>query len=439
MGTIWDFLLKNIKDHISEESIIWLDHVKPFELSENRILLAVPNKFLKDWIAERYKGIMERIAKENLGKDITIEIAVLEEKRKGDEKRDIQDPMSISSKIFNPKYTFDTFVVGSGNQFARAACLAVSNNPGKTYNPLFVYGGVGLGKTHLLNAIGHNVIKNGFIKDLSKICYISAEAFTNEVINSIRYGKMDSFRNKYRMIDILLIDDIQFISGKERTQEEFFHTFNALYQLGKQIVITSDKFPKDLPDIEERLKSRFQWGLIADIQPPDIETKVAILRKKAEMENIDLPDDVAFFLAKVIDSNIRTLEGALIRLGAYSQLTGSPITIELAKDLLRNMIKEEPEVITVEKIQKVVSNYFGISINDIKSEKRKKGIALPRQIAMYLAREHTKLSLGEIGEKFGGRNHATVTHSINRIKELIKKDKKVKNIVEKLSKTLTKQ
>ncbi len=438
MPEFWDLLVEALKKELTEGEVeTWIRRITPKKLSESKIALGVPNRFIKKWVEEKYIDSIRKTAEEMLGRKVELEVFVSEEDDRSRLER--KSVLDISSKIFNPKYTFDTFVVGAGNQFARAAALAVSNNPGKAYNPLFIYSGVGLGKTHLLNAIGHNVIRNEIITDLNKVRYVTTEAFVNEVINSIRYDKMDSFRSKYRMVDILLVDDIQFISGKERTQEEFFHTFNALYNLGKQIVITSDKFPGELPGIEDRLKSRFQWGLIADIQPPDVETKVAILKKKSELENIDLDDEVAFFLARTIDSNIRNLEGALTRLYAYAQLTGCKITVELAKELLKNMIREEPEVITVERIQKAVSSYFGVSISDLRSSKRKKGITLPRQIAMYLAREHTDLSLVEIGEKFGGRNHATVTHSINKVKKLILTDRRIREAVDSVSKMLTKR
>ena len=283
-----------------------------------------------------------------------------------------QDTQALPSfqPIFNPKYTFDHFVVGASNQFANAACLAVANLPAKNYNPLFIYGGVGLGKTHLLHAIGNHILQHRILPDVKKICYISSEEFTNELINSLRYEKMDEFRNKFRRMDILLIDDIQFIAGKERTQAEFFHTFNSLYEARKQIVVTSDKFPKDIPNFEERLRSRFEWGLIADIQPPDIETKVAILRKKAEIENISLPNDVAFFLASQIDSNIRMLEGSLIRIGAFASLTKTPIDIQLAKEVLKNIIKPKEELISIDSIQKVVANLFNIKISDLKVKRK---------------------------------------------------------------------
>jgi len=300
-------------------------------------------------------------------------------------------------------------VVGASNQFANAACLAVANLPAKNYNPLFIYGGVGLGKTHLLHAIGNHILKHRILPDMRKICYISSEEFTNELINSLRYEKMEEFRNKFRRMDILLIDDIQFISGKERTQAEFFHTFNSLYEARKQIVVTSDKFPKDIPNFEERLRSRFEWGLIADIQPPDIETKVAILRKKAEIETIPLPNDVAFFLAQQIDSNIRMLEGCLIRIGAFASLTKIPIDVHLAKEVLKNM-----------------------KISDLKVRRKYKGYVIPRQIAMYLSRKLTNASLLEIGEKFGGKDHSTVLHSIKKVEEKMTKEPPFREMIENL-------
>jgi chromosomal replication initiator protein len=334
--------------------------------------------------------------------------------------------------IFNPKYTFDHFVVGASNQFANAACLAVANLPAKNYNPLFIYGGVGLGKTHLLHAIGNHILKHHVLPDMRKICYISSEEFTNELINSLRYEKMDEFRNKFRRMDILLIDDIQFISGKERTQAEFFHTFNSLYEARKQIVVTSDKFPKDIPNFEERLRSRFEWGLIADIQPPDIETKVAILRKKAEIENIPLPNDVAFFLAQQIDSNVRMLEGSLIRLGAFASLTKTPIDMHLAKEVLKNIIKPKEELISIDLVQKVVSSYFNMKISDLKVRRKYKGYVVPRQIAMYLSRKLTNASLLEIGEKFGGKDHSTVLHSIKKVEEKMVKEPPFREMIENL-------
>ncbi|MHB8111079.1 MAG: chromosomal replication initiator protein DnaA, partial [Syntrophorhabdaceae bacterium] len=332
---------------------------------------------------------------------------------------------------FNPRYTFENFVVGSSNQFANAACLAVSTNPGKTYNPLFIYGGVGLGKTHLLNAVGNFLIGHGTTNP-ERICYITAETFTNELINSIRFEKMDDFRNRFRKMDIILIDDIQFIAGKERTQAEFFHTFNTLYDNMKQIVVTSDKFPRDIENFEERLKSRFEWGLVADIQSPDIETKVAILNKKAEQEKIDLPLDVAFFIATNSKDSIRALEGTLIRVGAYSSLNKMPITTDLVKQIMSHIIKEKNKEITIDMIIKEVCSHFSVTLTDIKSGKRIRSIMQPRQIAMYLSRRLTDSSLVSIGEKFGGKDHATVIHSIRKIESELDVKKELKSTVEKI-------
>jgi chromosomal replication initiator protein len=304
--------------------------------------------------------------------------------------------------------------------------------PAKNYNPLFIYGGVGLGKTHLLQAIGNHILQLRVFRDIKKISYLSAEEFTNELINYIRFEKMDEFRNKFRRMDILLIDDIQFIAGKERTQEEFFHTFNSLYEARKQIVVTSDKFPKDIPNFEERLRSRFEWGLIADIQPPDIETKVAILRKKAESENIPLPNDVAFFLASQIDSNIRVLEGCLIRIGAFASLTKTPINIDVTKEVLKNILKPREDLISVDTIQKVVAASFNIKITDLKMKRKLKGYVLPRQVAMYLSRKLTDSSLLEIGEKFGGKDHSTVLHSIKKVEDKMEREPSFRETIENL-------
>src|SRR5215470_6420382 len=315
----------------------------------------------------------------------------------------------------NPKYSFETFVVGSCNQFAHAAALAGADSPSKTYNPLYIYGGVGLGKTHLMCAIGHHVkYRNRHLR----LAYISAEKFMNELINAIRYDQTMVFRERYRSIDVLLIDDIQFIAGKERTQEEFFHTFNALYDGQKQIVISSDCPPREIPTLEERLHSRFEWGLIADIQPPDLETKVAILRKKAETEKIDLPDNVALFMAGKIKSNIRELEGSLVRLTALSSLKGESINLMLAQEALKNIVEEEERAITIETIQKVVADFYNLKVADLKSKTNSRNIAVPRQIAMYLCKTLTRASLPEIGREFGGKHHTTVLHSVNKINDL---------------------
>jgi chromosomal replication initiator protein len=311
----------------------------------------------------------------------------------------------------NPKYTFQSFVVGAGNQFAHAACMAVAEQPAKAYNPLFLYGGVGLGKTHLLNAIGNHVAER---TDL-RIAYLTTEQFTNEVINSIRYDKMMDLRKRYRHIDMLMIDDIQFLAGKERTQEEFFHTFNTLYEARKQIVLSSDRFPKEMPDIEERLRSRFEWGLIADLQAPDVETRIAILRKKSEDEHIALPEEVIHYLANTMKNNIRELEGSLVRLGAYSSLTGQTITLDMAKNVLRDLIGEKKKIVSIEDIQEVVGAKFHVKIGELKSRRRSKTLVHPRQIAMYLCRELTEASFPEIGRHFGGKDHTTIIHACRQI------------------------
>ena len=333
----------------------------------------------------------------------------------------------------NQRYTFDGFVIGAGNQFAHAAAKAVAENPSKAYNPLFLYGGVGMGKTHLMQAIGHEVKQR---QPQASICYLSSERFTNEMINSLRYDKMTSFRDKFRNVDVLLIDDIQFLAQKERTQEEFFHTFNALHESSRQIVIASDRPPKELAEIEDRLRSRFEWGLIADIQPPDLETKVAILQKKAESEHVTLPTDVALFIASNIRSNVRELEGALIRLIAHSSLIGAEITLSYAQQVLKNFIDSQVKKITIDSIQKQVAEQFGLRLAEIKAKNNSRAIVYPRQIAMYLAKHMTEASLPEIGRQFGGKHHTTVLHSIDKIEEVRKTDKDLNRLLNKLTETL---
>jgi chromosomal replication initiator protein len=333
----------------------------------------------------------------------------------------------------NARYTFDAFVIGSGNQFAHAACQAVSQRPSKAYNPLFLYGGVGMGKTHLMQAIGHEIKR---LLPQSAICYLSSEKFTNEMINSLRYDKMTTFRDKFRTVDVLLIDDIQFLAQKERTQEEFFHTFNALHESMKQIVIASDRPPKELPEIEDRLRSRFEWGLIADIQPPDLETKVAILQKKAEQERVTLPTDVALFIASNIRSNVRELEGALIRLVAHSSLIGAEITLAYTQQVLKNFIDSQARKVTIESIQKAVAEQFGLRLIEIKAKNNSRAIVYPRQIAMYLAKHLTEASLPEIGRQFGGKHHTTVLHSVEKIEEVRKADKDLNRLLNKLTEQL---
>ncbi|MBZ5547389.1 MAG: chromosomal replication initiator protein DnaA [Acidobacteriia bacterium] len=338
-----------------------------------------------------------------------------------------------SAAQLNPRYTFDAFVIGSGNQFAHAACQAVAERPSKAYNPLFLYGGVGMGKTHLMQAIGHEVKRRS---PQAAICYVSSEKFTNEMINSLRYDKMTSFRDKFRNVDVLLVDDIQFLTQKERTQEEFFHTFNTLHESMKQIVIASDRPPKELAEFEDRLRSRFEWGLIADIQPPDLETKVAILQKKAEQEKVTIPTDVALFIASNIRSNVRELEGALIRLVAHSSLIGAEITLPYTQQVLKNFIDSQARKVTIESIQKAVAEQFGLRLVEIKAKNNSRSIVYPRQIAMYLAKHLTEASLPEIGRQFGGKHHTTVLHSVEKIEEVRKGDKDLNRLLNKLTEQL---
>ena len=437
MEDLWSKVSDSLIKRVGPQNYdIWIKPIRFLSTDGERIELEVPNRFFKEWIHEHYSTHIKEALfiltqksyhlQFKIGNDKIHEKVSFSSSPEGHSSQGLHSPRPP----FNPKYTFENFVVGASNQFANAACLAVANLPAKNYNPLFIYGGVGLGKTHLLHAVGNHILQHRIIPEIKKICYISAEEFTNELINSIRFEKMEEFRNKFRKMDILLIDDIQFIAGKERTQAEFFHTFNSLYEARKQIVVTSDKFPKDIPNFEERLRSRFEWGLIADIQPPDIETKVAILRKKAENENISLPNDVAFFLASQIDSNIRMLEGCLIRIGAFSSLTKTPIDLISAKDVLKNIIKSKEEIISIDAIQKVVATFFNIKISDFKVKRKNRGFVIPRQIAIYLSRKLTNASLIEIGEKFGGKDHSTVLHSIKKVKERMSKDPSFKEMMD---------
>jgi len=442
MKNLWQESLEILKSKISEQNVsTWIKPIYPVKLSGNVLTIEVPNKFIKDWIKDNYKQVIEETLSQVGTLNYTIDIKI--STKKNDKKTNEQPPAAIEIKKepkkkeelpnINPKYTFDTFVSGTSNQFAHAAAMAVSKNPATTYNPLFIYGGVGLGKTHLINAIGNEIYKNN---NSTKICYYSSEKFTNELINSLRHAKMNEFRNKFRSIDILLIDDIQFIAGKKSTQEEFFHTFNSLYESHKQIIVTSDKFPKEIPDLEERLRSRFEWGLIADIQAPDTETKQAILNMKADQNNIKLPEDVIYFLANSISNNVRELEGYLIRIGAYSSLTSTPITVEMAKTILKDILIENNKEITIEKIQKLVADHFQIKVTEIKSQKRLKNIVLPRQISMYICRNLTNLSYPEIGSKFGGKDHSTIIHAVKKIERLMEDDIQMKMIIEKLMENL---
>jgi len=437
---IWNAVQEYVMDKLSDTDYhIWIEPITPLSLGEQCLELAIPNKFFEDWLQKNYLTLLKDALLDTLGKECEVIFKLKKSppaQNRSNRFPPIQKPYPIHDLKFNKTYTFENFVVGPSNQFANAACIAVANLPAKNYNPLFIYGWVGLGKTHLLNAIGNHLIHNGIISDLNKICYLSSEEFTNELINSIRYEKMDEFREKFRSMNMLLIDDIQFIAGKERTQAEFFHTFNSLYEARKQIVVTSDKFPRDIENFEERLRSRFEWGLIADIQAPDVETKVAILKKKAQLNNISLPNDVAFFLASNTSSNIRVLEGALVRILAFSQLTQNEITLDLAKDVLKNIIKTEKSSVPIESIQKAVASHFNLKASDLKARKKTKQIVLARQIAIFLSRKLTKLSLMEIGERFGGKDHSTVLHAINKIQGRINTDQKTLVIIEKIESRL---
>lgn len=420
--------------------------IKPatFRLSaEQSMTIEVPNKFIRDWISDNYLHLIKYELFKITGREhqilfsIVEESPVLEEKTPASPQQEEKKPVQSEKKSYeglNPKYTFETFVVGSSNQFSHAASRAVANLPALAYNPLFIYGGVGLGKTHLLNAIGLEILRTQ--KHL-KVLYVHAEHFTNELINSIRYEKMFEFRKKYReSCDVLLMDDIQFIAGKERTQEEFFHTFNFLYESRRQVVVTSDRFPKDIPHLEERLRSRFEWGLIADIQAPDIETRVAILKKKAEEDGIALPDEVAMYLATHIRQNVRELEGSLIRLSAFSSLSGNEISLDMVRDVLKNLLPERNRLLSVETIQKMVADHYHIKISDLKSARRLKTLAFPRQIAMYLCRKHVKSSFPELGIKFGGKDHSTVVHAVQKIERLLSNDPSLKSEISSLEKIL---
>ena len=429
IADLWNAALANIEKKISKPSFdTWLKSTKAHSLQGNLLVITAPNEFARDWLEERYSQLISEILYEITGEELSVKFIIPQNQNESENdvalppkkvKRD-EDHGDFPQGILNQKYTFDTFVIGSGNRFAHAASLAVAEAPAKAYNPLFIYGGVGLGKTHLMHAIGHYVLDHN---PAAKVVYLSSEKFTNEFINSIRDNKAENFRNKYRNVDILLIDDIQFLAGKESTQEEFFHTFNALHEESKQIIISSDRPPREIPTLEDRLRSRFEWGLITDITPPDLETRIAILRKKAKAEGLDIPNEVMLYIANQIDSNIRELEGALIRVVAYSSLINKDINADLAAEALKDIIpSSKPKVITIHEIQKIVGEHFSIKLEDFKAKKRTKSVAFPRQIAMYLSRELTDYSLPKIGEEFGGRDHTTVIHAHEKISKLLQSD-----------------
>jgi chromosomal replication initiator protein len=440
MDELWKKALGEIGTRLGKQNFeTWIKPIHFESCMKNEVRLDVPNKFFRDWLTEHFlpqiEDVLSSIAHQQLKVSLNVnqhaQILTVDGKREPKEEREREKPHRLTN--LNPKYTFENFVVGASNQFAHAASMAVANQPGEHYNPLFIYGGVGLGKTHLINAIGHKAASK---RPGLKIYYLSSEAFMNELIGSLRRDKMDEFKTKFRNVDILILDDVQFIAGKERTQEEFFHTFNSLYESHKQIVITSDRFPKEIPGLEDRLRNRFEWGLIADIQPPDMETRVAILQKKAETEGVLLPHDVAIFLATNINSNVRELEGSLTRLGAFASLTKSQITVELTKDVLRHMLTGPQRDITVESIQKTICDFYNIKIGDLKAKRRTKNIAFPRQVAMYLCRKHTETSFPGIGDKFGGRDHSTVIHASKTIEKKLKEDPYMQTTIEKLERNL---
>jgi chromosomal replication initiator protein len=415
---LWDEILARIESKVNRHSFAtWFRPTSYLSLDGSRLMVGVPNPQFREWLTKNYQGVLTEALNELGRADVHVifedaaEAAAPSQGTSATPERD--------SSSLNPKYTFDSFVVGSSNQFAHAAARAVAEIPSKSYNPLFMYGGVGLGKTHLMHAIGHYIQAR---QKRLNLLYISADRFINEMINAIRFDRLPSFRQKYRSIDVLLVDDIQFIAGKDRTQEEFFHIFNALHDAQKQIVISSDCPPRQIPTLEERLHSRFEWGLIADIQPPDIETKVAILRKKAEAERVEIPENVALFIASKVRTNIRELEGSLIRLIAYASLTGRDIDLPLAQEVLKDLLHTEEKPITIEMIQKFVADHYNVKLTDLKAKNNAKSVVVPRQIAMYLTKTLTGASLPEIGKEFGGKHHSTVIHSVSKIDDLRKKD-----------------
>jgi chromosomal replication initiator protein len=441
--SLWTRLLDSLEARLPSAALdTWIRPSRLLAVEGDLLRIGAPNKFSRDWLLEHHLEALQAAARESLGGQPRIEIVV--DEAAGDEPFGEDAPPRAADIVpsrpetlangLNPRYTFDTFVVGSSNQFAQAACQAVGELPSRAYNPLFIYGGVGLGKTHLLHAIGHQIAR---LFPGMTILYLSSERFTNELINAIRYDRTAEFRAKYRTMDLLLMDDIQFISGKERTQEEFFHTFNDLYESRKQIVVSSDRSPKEIPEIEERLRSRFEWGLIADIQTPDFETRVAILKKKAAYERVRLADDVAYLIAGRVKLNVRELEGSLTRIIAYCALTGQEMTLDLVQKVLAELWGTEEKVITIDQIQRKVSEFFGVKFSDFKAKNRTRAVAFPRQIAMYLSRQLTHTSLAEIGRAFGGKDHTTVLHAVDKVQKLLEEDPKLRKTVDGLIQGIT--
>ena len=427
-SSIWDQVLARVETKVNRHSFYtWFRPTSLIADGGAGLTVRVPNPLFTDWLTKHYSGVLAEALEEVKRPGVSVAFIAdgsrsdPVEQRAGEsaEGEDPDLPALSTSGGLTPRYTFDTFIVGPSNQFAHAACRAVAEAPSRSYNPLFIYGGVGLGKTHLMHAIGQYVL----LHDPSlTLTYISSERFMNEMINAVRYDRILDFRERYRSVDVLLVDDIQFVSGKEGTQTEFFHTFNALYDSQKQIVLSSDRPPHEIPALEERLRSRFEWGLIADIQPPDLETKVAILKRRAEAEAVPLPDNVALYIAGRIKSNIRELEGSLTRLIAYASLTGREISLDLTQEILKNVIDQDEKHVTIESIQKFTADYYQLKVTELKSRNNSKSVAMPRQVAMYLCKSLTHASLPEIGRSFGGKHHSTVIHSIKKVEELRKKD-----------------
>jgi chromosomal replication initiator protein len=458
IATIWDQVLSRIEVQVGKHSFsTWFKPTSLLADGGSSLRIRVPNLLFVEWLPKHYSVVLAEALRDVGRGDVRLvfvpdaPVAAEEGRRpaasaepshrasasqsrfsgppEAEEAETAVEPQRAGSLI--PRYTFDSFIVGPSNQFAHAACRAVAETPSRSYNPLFIHGGVGLGKTHLMHAIGHYVVQH---HPGLALTYISSERFMNEMINAVRFDRILDFRSRYRSVDVLLVDDIQFVSGKEGTQNEFFHTFNALHDAQKQIVISSDRPPHEIPALEERLRSRFEWGLIADINPPDIETKAAILKKKAEGEAVPLPDNVAMYMASRIKTNIRELEGSLIRLIAYASLTSKPLTIELAQDVLKNVLDHDERAVTIEQIQKFVADYYQLKLTELKSRNNSKSVAMPRQVAMYLCKSLTHASLPEIGRSFGGKHHSTVIHSIKKVEEMRKKsrdfDKQVNNLMD---------
>jgi chromosomal replication initiator protein len=443
---LWESTLAALETKLSKPSFeTWLKSTEAHSFDGQTLFISAPNEFVRDWLEKHYTSIIQDSLKKKTNTPLLVRFIIPqvfdetmhESGISQAESRIEADSMPAEEfvpNMLNPKYTFETFVIGAGNRFAHAASLAVAEAPAKAYNPLFIYGGVGLGKTHLMHAIGHYVLQQNHS---AKVMYISSEKFTNEFIHSIMNNKAEEFRNKYRNIDILLIDDIQFLAGKESTQEEFFHTFNALHEAGKQIIISSDRPPKEIPTLEDRLRSRFEWGLTTDIQTPDLETRIAILYKKAKADGLDIPDDVIYYIANKIDTNIRELEGALIRVVAYSSLTNRDLSRDLAEEALKDIISPgKAKVITITDIQRIVGEHYDLKIEDFKAKKRTKAIAFPRQIAMFLARELTDFSLPKIGSEFGGRDHTTVIHAHEKISKELNQNFSLRQTIEQIKEKL---